>query len=128
MNKLTKALDTAKELNSSLINHPLVIEYKKYASIIKSNSYYKDLDLKLRNMQKEIISNYNEDLVNEYTKDIKDKVIDFEIIERIIKLLELTKTDACVVKSAENRRYLTGLATSAGMVVITEKGNHSSQF
>jgi len=27
------------------------------------------------------------DLINEYTKDIKDKVIDFEIIERIIKLL-----------------------------------------
>lgn len=43
--------------------------------------------------------------------------------DRIIKLLELTKTDACVVKSVENRRYLTGLATSAGMVVITRKGN-----
>ena len=43
--------------------------------------------------------------------------------DRIIKLLELTKTDACVVKSAENRRYLTGLATSAGMVVITKKGS-----
>lgn len=43
--------------------------------------------------------------------------------DRIIKLLELTKTDACVVKSVENRRYLTGLATSAGMVVITKKGN-----
>ena len=43
--------------------------------------------------------------------------------DRIIKLLELTKTDACVVKSLENRRYLTGLATSAGMVVITKKGN-----
>ena len=43
--------------------------------------------------------------------------------DRIIKLLELTRTDACVVKSFENRRYLTGLATSAGMVVITRKGN-----
>ena len=43
--------------------------------------------------------------------------------EKIIRLLELTKTDACVVKSFENRRYLTGLATSAGMVVITKKGN-----
>ena len=43
--------------------------------------------------------------------------------EKIIKLLELTRTDACVVKSVENRRYLTGLATSAGMVVITRKGN-----
>ena len=28
------------------------------------------------------------DLVNEYTKDLKNKVIDFEIIERILKLLE----------------------------------------
>ena len=43
--------------------------------------------------------------------------------DRIIRLLELTKTDACVVKSVENRRYLTGLTTSAGMVVITKKGN-----
>lgn len=43
--------------------------------------------------------------------------------DRIIKLLELTKTDACVVKSVENRRYLTGLSTSAGMVVITKMGN-----
>ena len=46
-----------------------------------------------------------------------------ERADKIIRLLELTKTDACVVKSFENRRYLTGLATSAGMVVITKKGN-----
>ena len=43
--------------------------------------------------------------------------------DRVIKLLELTKTDACIVKSPENRRYLTGLATSEGMVVITKMGN-----
>lgn len=43
--------------------------------------------------------------------------------DRIIKLLELTGTDACVVKSAENRRYITGLYTSAGMVVVTRMGN-----
>ena len=43
--------------------------------------------------------------------------------DRVIKLLELTKTDACIVKSTENRRYLTGLATSDGMVVITRMGN-----
>lgn len=42
---------------------------------------------------------------------------------RIIRLLELTKTDACVVKSLENRRYITGLATSEGMVVVTRMGN-----
>ena len=57
MNKLTKAFDTAKELNTSLINHPLVIEYKKYASIIKSNPYYKDLDIKKqRQRKKELLS------------------------------------------------------------------------
>lgn len=43
--------------------------------------------------------------------------------DRVIKLLELTKTDACIVKSTENRRYLTGLATSDGMVVVTKMGN-----
>ena len=43
--------------------------------------------------------------------------------ERMIKLLELTNTDACVVKSRQNRRYFTGLSTSAGMVVITRRGN-----
>lgn len=42
---------------------------------------------------------------------------------RIVKLLELTKTDACIVKSLENRRYITGLATSDGMVVVTRMGN-----
>ena len=43
--------------------------------------------------------------------------------ERVKKILELIKADACVVKSAENRRYLTGLETTAGMVVITRMGN-----
>ena len=43
--------------------------------------------------------------------------------ERIINLMELTKTQACVVKSLENRRYFTDLSTSEGMVVITAKGN-----
>ena len=65
---MTKAMDTAKEFNKELLNHPLVIEYKKYASIINSNSKYNELDLKLRSMQKEIINNYSLDLVNEYKK------------------------------------------------------------
>lgn len=43
--------------------------------------------------------------------------------DRIVQLLILTKTDACVVKSLENRRYITGLATSDGMVVVTRMGN-----
>ena len=84
---MTKAMDTAKELNTSLINHPLVIEYKKYASIIKSNSYYKDLDLKLRNMQKEIISNYNEELVNEY-KTLKETFLKDDIVSKYLSLKE----------------------------------------
>ena len=84
---MTKALDTAKELNTSLINHPLVIEYKKYASIIKSNPYYKDLDLKLRNMQKEIISNYNEELVNKY-KTLKETFLNDDIVSKYLSLKE----------------------------------------
>ena len=84
---MTKALDTAKELNESLINHPLVIEYKKYASIIKSNTYYKDIDLKLRNMQKEIISNYSEELVNEY-KILKETFLNDNVVSKYLSLKE----------------------------------------
>jgi len=43
--------------------------------------------------------------------------------DRLRKVLELIKADACIVKSEESRRYLTGLSTSAGMVVITRAGN-----
>ncbi len=43
--------------------------------------------------------------------------------DRVRKMLELTRTDACVVKSFENRRYLTDLPTSAGLVVVTKMGN-----
>lgn len=43
--------------------------------------------------------------------------------ERVRKILELTKTDACVIKSVENRKYLTGLTTTEGMVIITRIGN-----
>lgn len=43
--------------------------------------------------------------------------------ERVRKVLELTKTDACIVKSVENRNYLTGLITTEGMVIITRAGN-----
>ena len=74
---MTKAMDTAKEFNKELLNHPLVIEYKKYASIINSNSKYKELDLKLRSMQKEIINNYSLDLVNEY-KILKEELDNFD--------------------------------------------------
>ena len=43
--------------------------------------------------------------------------------DRLRKVLELIKADACIVKSEENRRYLTGITTSQGMVVITRAGN-----
>ena len=81
---MTKAMDTAKEFNKELLNHPLVIEYKKYASIINSNSKYKELDLKLRSMQKEIINNYSLDLVNEY---------DLQRLEKYKKALNILKEE-----------------------------------
>ncbi|MBQ8603433.1 MAG: aminopeptidase P family protein [Oscillospiraceae bacterium] len=43
--------------------------------------------------------------------------------DRLRKVLELIKADACIVKSEESRRYLTGITTSQGMVVITRAGN-----
>ncbi len=43
--------------------------------------------------------------------------------DRVRQMLELTRADACVVKSFENRRYLTDLPTSAGLVVVTKMGN-----
>ena len=56
MNKLTNALNISKKLHDELLNHPLVIEYKKYLNIINSNPSYKKIDLELRTMQKEIIN------------------------------------------------------------------------
>ena len=43
--------------------------------------------------------------------------------DRLRKVLELIKADACIVKSEESRRYLTGISTSEGVVVITRAGN-----
>lgn len=43
--------------------------------------------------------------------------------DRLRKILELIKADACIVKSEDSRRYLTGLSTSEGMVVVTRAGN-----
>ena len=88
---MTKAMETAKEFNKELLNHPLVIEYKKYAFIINSNSKYKELDLKLRSMQKEIINNYSLDLVNEYKK-LKEEFINDPIISNYLTLKEELNT------------------------------------
>lgn len=43
--------------------------------------------------------------------------------DRLRKVLELIKADACIVKSEDSRRYLTGISTSEGIVVITRAGN-----
>ena len=43
--------------------------------------------------------------------------------DRLRKVLELIKADACIVKSEDSRRYLTGISTSEGIVVITKAGN-----
>ena len=50
----------------------------------------------------------------------------FSLIARADKLrrvLDLIKADACIVESEESRRYLTGLSTIDGWVVITRQGN-----
>ena len=43
--------------------------------------------------------------------------------DRLRKILELIKADACIVKSEDSRRYLTGISTSEGIVVVTKAGN-----
>lgn len=43
--------------------------------------------------------------------------------DRLRKILELIKADACIVKSEESRRYLTGVYIPEGMVAITRAGN-----
>ena len=53
------------------------------------------------------------DLINEYTKDLKDTVIDFEIIDRIIKLLEgkfniELKNDKVEIELSIDQKYLEG--------------------
>lgn len=53
------------------------------------------------------------DLINEYTKDLKDTVIDFEIIERIVKLLEGKFTielnnDKIEIELSIDQKYIEG--------------------
>ena len=87
MKKLNKSLSIAKELHEELLNHPLVIEYKKYKEIINSNPKYKSIDLELRSMQKDIVKNYSEELVNEY-KEKKDKFLNDEVVAKYLSLKE----------------------------------------
>ena len=64
-----------------------IIEYKKYKEIINSNPIYKQIDLELRTMQKEIVNNYSEDLVNEY-KIKKEEYLSNEIVSKYLSLKE----------------------------------------
>lgn len=43
--------------------------------------------------------------------------------DRLRKVLELIRADACIVKSEAARRYLTGISTNDGIVVVTRGGN-----
>ena len=84
---MTNALNISKKLHDELLNHPLVIEYKKYLNIINSNPSYKQIDLELRKMQKEIINNYSEELVNEY-KTLKETFLNDDIVSKYLSLKE----------------------------------------
>ena len=84
---MTKALLASKELHEALMSHPLIIEYKKNKEIINSNPIYKQIDLELRTMQKEIVNNYSEDLVNEY-KIKKEEYLSNEIVSKYLSLKE----------------------------------------
>lgn len=82
---MNKTIKIAKELHSILMNHPLIIEYKKYQNIINSNPKYKEVDLELRNMQKEIINNYSLELVEQY-KNKKDEYLKDPIVSNYLNL------------------------------------------
>lgn len=66
------------------------------------------------------------DLINEYTKDLKDKVIDFEIIERIIKLLEGKFTinldsDRVKIELSIDQKYIEGYYVKEEVKSTTNK-------
>lgn len=66
------------------------------------------------------------DLINEYTKDIKDKVIDFEIVERIIKLLEGKFTislekDIVKIELSIDQKYIEGYYIKEDVKSTTNK-------
>ena len=84
---MTKELNKALELHNELLNHPLVIEYKKYKNLVNSNPKYKELDIELRKMQKDIINNYSEEHVNEYKKK-KEEFLNDPILSKYLSLKE----------------------------------------
>lgn len=66
------------------------------------------------------------DLINEYTKDIKDRVIDFEIVDRIIKLLEgkftiLQDKDIVKIELSINQKYIEGYYIKEDVKTTTNK-------
>lgn len=84
---MNNTIKIAKELHDALINNPLVQEYKKYQEIINSNPKYKEIDIELRSMQKEIINNYSVELVNEYKKK-KDEYLNDIVVSKYLSLKE----------------------------------------
>lgn len=66
------------------------------------------------------------DLINEYTKDIKEKVIDFEIIDRIIKLLEgkftISEGNGIVkIELSIDQKYIEGYYIKENVTSTTNK-------
>ena len=84
---MNNTIKIAKELHDALINNPLVQEYKKYQEIINSNPKYKEIDIELRSMQKDIINNYSVELVNEYKKK-KDEYVNDIVVSKYLSLKE----------------------------------------
>ncbi len=85
--KLSKALLLASELSKELLNSELVKEYKKSKELIDSNDGYKRKDLELRELQKEIINNYSEELVEHY-KQKKDEFLNDPLVSNYLNLKE----------------------------------------
>ena len=84
---MTKIDEVVDKLHNELLNHPLVIEYKKYKEIIDSNPSYKIKDKEIRAMQKEIINNYSLELVEEYKRK-KDEFFNDEVLSKYLSLKE----------------------------------------
>ena len=84
---MNSTIKISKELHDALINHPLVQEYKKYQEIINSNPKYKEIDIELRSMQKDIINNYSVELVNEYKKKKYEYLNDI-VVSKYLSLKE----------------------------------------
>lgn len=69
----------AKALNQWILQQDEVIEYKKYEKLIKNNQFLKELEICLKDMQKEIVNKKHQgidcqDLIDQYQE--KKKLFD----------------------------------------------------